>query len=174
MLSMFIFGLVLLVAGLFTLQFFLKLRSIRAAETTTARTLSADRYRPMLRLLCDGDMAFVSVDVKLQKQLRARRRDLFRGYLRCLIRDYAHLLAGVREAMVHSDVDRPDLARALAKNRVFFALAICKVEFHLALHATGAVSVDISALVNALETLRAQVEVLSSAVRVQAGAAQTA
>jgi hypothetical protein len=122
----------------------------------------ADRYRPMLRLLSNDDLAFVSADARLQRTLRARRRDLFRGYLRCLTTDYARLLAGVREAMVHSGVDRPDLARALAKNRVLFAIAICKVEFRLALHATGVGNVDISGLVDALEALRGQVSVLSA------------
>ena len=149
--------------GYMGLQFLLKMRSLRSAEGGTLPVTGAERYRPMLRLLSDDDLAFVSVDRKLVKTLRSRRRALFRGYLRCLTRDYAHLLGGVRQAMVQSGVDRPDLARALAKNRVFFAVAICKVEFRLALHATGIGKVDVSGLVDALETLRAQVGVLSGA-----------
>ncbi len=93
----------------------------------------------------------------------AWRRDLFGGYLRCLTTWIGgRLLAGVREVMVQSGVDRPDLARALAKNRVLFATAICKVEFRLALHATGVGNVDISGLVDALEALRGQVNALST------------
>jgi hypothetical protein len=167
MLTSFIVTLVLIAFGCVVLQFLLKMRSLRSQPTAEITgsfpMLGADRYRPMLRLLSDEDLAFVSADNKLQRTLRARRRDLFRGYLRCLTRDYARLLAGVRQAMVHSGVDRPDLARALAKNRVLFAAAICKVEFRLALHATGVGSVDISGLVGALETLRGQVSVLSTA-----------
>ncbi|MGA2716342.1 MAG: hypothetical protein ABSG41_24875 [Bryobacteraceae bacterium] len=117
----------------------------------------------MLRLLSDEDLSFVSANNNLRKTLRTRRRELFRSYLRCLTRDYAHLLAGVRSAMVQSGMDRPDLARALAKNRTLFMITIYKVEFRLALHAVGMGKVDISGLVDALEALRSQVNVLSTA-----------
>jgi hypothetical protein len=164
MLFLFVSVVAVIAFGTFGLQFLLKMRSLRAERTRGASSfLSTDRYRPMLRLLSDDDLAFVSADSKMYKKLRARRRDLFRGYLRCLTRDYAHLLAGIREAMLMSGVDRPDLARALAKNRVLFAVAICKVECRLALHATGVGNVDVSALVDALEALRSQVGVLSTA-----------
>jgi hypothetical protein len=138
------------------------MRSLRSAEAGGATSVAADRYRPMLRLLSNDDLAFVSTNSKLKRELRARRRSLFRRYLGCLTRDYAQLLASVRLAMVHSGVDRPDLAKALARNRVLFAVAICKVELRLALHATGMGNVDISGLVQALETLRGQVSVLST------------
>jgi hypothetical protein len=155
----------LIVCGAIFLLFILKMRSLRSAETGGASFLAADRYRPMLRLLSNDDLEFVSADGKLRRALRARRRALFRGYLRCLTRDYAQLLAGVRRAMVQSGADRPDLARALAKNRVLFAVAMCKIEFSLALHAAGIGKVEISALVAALEALRGQVGVLSTAPR---------
>lgn len=158
-------ALFLIVCGATSLLFILKMRSLRLAETASASVLTADRYRPMLRLLSNDDLAFVSADGNLQRALRTTRRGLFRGYLRCLTRDYAHLLGGVRQAMVQSGTDRPDLARALAKNRVLFAIAICKIEFSLALHAAGIGKVDISGLVDALETLRGQVGVFSTASR---------
>jgi hypothetical protein len=132
-------------------------------EMSSVPAISADRYRPMLRLLSDEDLSFVSANNNLRKTLRTRRRELFRSYLRCLTRDYAHLLAGVRSAMVQSGMDRPDLARALAKNRTLFMITIYKVEFRLALHAVGMGKVDISGLVDALEALRSQVNVLSTA-----------
>jgi hypothetical protein len=160
--SLFACALFLIVLLLVALQFLLKMRSLRSAEAGNRPSMAADRYRPMLRLLSDDDLAFVSANTKMQRELRVRRRNLFRGYLACLTRDYAHLLARVRLAMVHSGVDRPDLARALARNRALFAIAICKVEFRLALHATGIGNVDISGLVDALETLRSQVSVLST------------
>jgi hypothetical protein len=165
MFFLFITALILVAFGGVGLQFWFKLRSLQSTESVESSLLGPDRYRPMLRLLSDDDLAFVSVDSKLHRILRARRRDLFRGYLRCLTRDYARLLAGVRQAMVHSGVDRPDLARALAKNRTLFAIAVCKVEFRLALHATGFGSVDISGLVDALEALRGQVSLLSTSAQ---------
>jgi hypothetical protein len=166
MFFLFIVTLVLIAFGCVGLQFLSKMSSLRsqpAGIEGSSPLLSADRYRPMLRLLSDDDLAFISADSKLHRTLRTRRRELFRGYLRCLTRDYARLLGGVRQVMVNSGMDRPDLARALAKNRALFAIAICKVEFRLALHATGVGTVDISGLVGALEALRGQVTVLSTA-----------
>jgi len=162
MLLLFTAALLLVAFGSFLFLFALKMRSLRATEAARSPLLTADRYRPMLRLLSDDDLAFVASNAKLQKALRTRRRDLFRGYLRCLTRDYAQLLGCVRAVMVHSGVDRPDLARALAKNRTLFAILICKVELRLALHATGIGTVDVSGLVGALETLRSQVGVFST------------
>jgi hypothetical protein len=155
-------ALFLIAFGAIGLQFVLKMRSLHARATASTALMAADRYRPMLRLLSDNDLAFLA-DSKLRKSLKTRRRLLFRGYLRCLTKDYATLLSGVRDAMVRSGMDRPALARALARNRVLFALAICKVEFRLALHATGAGTVDISGLVDALEALRGQVRVMTAA-----------
>jgi hypothetical protein len=157
-------ALFLIAFGAVGLQFVLKMRSLRARQLSNSVLLARGRYRPMLRLLSDSDLALLEADPHLKRSLKAKRRALFRGYLRCLTRDYAVLLAGVRDAMVQSGVDRPDLARALARNRVLFALAICKVEFRLALHATGAGTVDISGLVDAIEALRGQVRVMTTAV----------
>jgi len=163
MLVLFTSALFLTFCGAIFLQFILKMRSLGSVETRSASSLAADRYRPMLRLLSNDDLAFVAANRKTRKAFRARRRELFRGYLGYLTRDYAHLLAGVRWAMVQSGADRPDLARAMAKNRVLFAIATCKIEFSLALHAAGVGKVDISGLVEALEALRGQVSVLSAA-----------
>ncbi len=162
MFLLFAAGLFLIAFGSIGLQFFLKMRLLQSRARGAAPLLSADRYRPMVRLLSDDDLAFVGFNSKLRKDLRASRRKLFRGYLRCLTKDYAALLAGVREAMVRSGVDRPDLARALARNRVLFALAMCRIEFRLAFHATQAAKVDISGLVDALEVLRGQVNALAA------------
>jgi hypothetical protein len=163
MLLVFTSGLFLIAFGALGLQFLLTMRALRSAEVNHLPFPAADRYRPMLRLLADDDLAFIATEQKLRKSLRTQRRIVFRGYLRCLAKDYAMLLAGVRDAMVRSGVDRPDLARALARNRVLFALAMCKVEFRLTLHATGAGSVDISGLVEAVEALRSQVGAMNAA-----------
>lgn len=162
MLGLFLSTLLLIAFGALGLQFFLKLRVLQSERNASAGALAADRYRPMLRLLSDDDLEFVSGNSKLRHSLRARRRELFRGYLRCLTRDYGRLLAGLRLAVIQSGSDRPDLFRALAKNRMLFALAICKIELRLAIHATGIGSVEISGLVEALEALRTQVQVLST------------
>jgi hypothetical protein len=141
------------------------MRSLGSAKAAGSGLQGADRYRPMLRLLSDADLNFLPPGSPLRRTLRTRRRALFRAYLRCLARDYACLLAGVRYAMTQSRVDRPDLAHALLKNRVLFALAICKVEYRLALHAAGIGHVEIAGLVEALETLRGQVTGLTAVLQ---------
>lgn len=156
------FVLIVIVAAL-ALQFLLKLRSLRSPLPAEMAAAGVDRYRPMLRLLSDEDLAFLAVNPKLQRTVRAERRALFRGYLRCLTRDYAQLLAGVRLTMVQSGVDRPDLTRALAKSRLLFAWTMCLIDLRLVLHAGGIGTVDISGLVDAMEVLRAQVRAFAAA-----------
>ena len=159
---MYVFAPIAIAATCFALRFLLKLRSLRSAAATGDRSPAADRYRPMLRLLADDDLRFLAGSPELQRKLRAKRRALFRGYLRCLTRDYAQLLAGIRLTMVQSGVDRPDLTRALAKSRLLFAWTMCLVEWRLALHTAGIGSVDISVLVDAMEELRSQVNAFKS------------
>jgi hypothetical protein len=155
-------SLLLIAFGAFAWEFLSRMRFLRASESNDIPNISPDRYRPMLRLLSDDDLAFVSTNPQLSKTLRSRRRELFRGYLNCLTRDYARLLGGVRQIMVQADMDRPDLARELAKNRALFAIAICRVEYRLALHAAGIGTVDVSALVGAMEALSGQVRALTA------------
>ena len=50
----------------------------------------------------------------------------------------------------------------LAKNRTMFALAICRIEFSLALHAAGVGTVDVSGLVEAFDHLRQQAVSMSA------------
>jgi hypothetical protein len=153
----------LLAFGLLAWRVLSRVRLPAARSSSGALAVSAERYRPMLRLLSDEDLDFVMANVALHRSLKSGRRKLFRSYLRCLTRDYGYLFAGIRSAMAGSGADRPDLARALAKNRALFALAVYRVEVRLALHSLGIGKVDISGLVEAFEGLRAQVTVLSAA-----------
>jgi hypothetical protein len=162
MISLFAGLLFLSAMAIFAAQFIFRMRMLRAAEPLPASKSIAGRYRPMVRLLSNEDFDFVAGNPSALKVLRAERRRLFRNYLACLTKDYGRLLAGIRLVMVQSGADRPDLARALAKNRVLFALAICKVEYRLALHWAGIGQVDISGLVGAFDTLRDQVAAFST------------
>lgn len=154
-------ALLLIAFGSLAWQVLSRMRTSSASNAGILPSVSVDRYRPMLRLLGDEDLDFVAGNANLRRTLRAKRRELFRTYLRCLARDYALLLAGVRAVMIQSGVDRPDLARALAKNRTLFAFTMYKVEIRLLLHAIGIGKVEVSGLVDTLEALRAQVRALS-------------
>jgi len=155
-----------LIAAAAGVQLTIRMRSMEPGEVTVAAPVAGERYRPMLRLLSDEDLEFVPSH--LRATVRADRRMLFRRYLKCLARDYGRLLSGVRLAMVRSGIERPELARALAKNRLLFALALCRIEYRLTLHAAGLGHVDVSNLVEALDSLRGQVAAFTPAA---AGAA---
>jgi hypothetical protein len=157
MLPLFTTILIAISIGIAALQIFGRLRHLAAIADVQAPLVSPGRYRPMLRLLSDDDIAFVASNKALARKLRARRIQIFRDYLRCLTKDYGRLLAHLRLAMVRSGVDRPDLARTIARNEFFFGLAICRIEFRLTLYWAGLGKVDVSGLVEAIDALRTQV-----------------
>jgi hypothetical protein len=159
----FIALLMLIAAGSGAMLFWARMRLLDSVAQSHKGLPDANRYRPMLRLLSDADLDFASASPVLRGKIRARRREMFRGYLRCLTKDYAQLLSGVRRMMVESGADRPDLAKALAKNRLMFTLALCRIELHLQLHVLGLGKVDVSGLVEALDALRGAVSVMTPA-----------
>lgn len=155
--------LIVIAAGSGAMLFFARMRLLDTVTQSNMPLPDVGRYRPMLRLLSDGDLDFAGINPQLKGKVGARRREIFRGYLTCLTKDYARLLSGVRRMMVESGVDRPDLAKVLAKNRLMFALALCRIELHLQLHALGVGKVDVSGLVEALDALRNTVSVMTPA-----------
>lgn len=162
--TLLVIGLLMLIAaGSAALLFAVRMRQLDSAEESDSRLPDANRYRPMLRLLSDADLHFAASAPELRGKIQSRRREIFRSYLRCLTRDYARLLSGVRRMMVESGVDRPDLAKALARNRLVFALALCRIEVHLQLHSLGFGKVDVSGLVEALDALRGVVSLMTPA-----------
>jgi hypothetical protein len=168
MLLSFIVMLFLISTGMFALVFYSRLRRLRVIAQSNASVVVANRYRPMVRLLADEDTAFIAADKRMLRKFRTERRRIFRSYLDCLTKDYGRLLNGVRLAMVRSGVDRPDLARALAKNQLSFTLALCRIELRLWLHQAGIGKVDVTALVDAMDALCTQVSFLTPAPLVMA------
>lgn len=160
---------IILAAGSGLLMLAARMRMLDSVAQSNRPLPDAERYRPMLRLLSDADLKFAARNPALRARVAARRRELFRGYLRCLTKDYGRLLGSIRRLMVESGVDRPDLAKALAKNRFVFAMALCRIELHLRLHALGLSNVDVSGLVEALDGLRATVNVMSPAAATSLG-----
>jgi hypothetical protein len=156
-------------AGCGLLMLAARMRLLNSAAWSTFSAPDVDRYRPMLRLLSNDDLNFVAAHPALRAKMGARRREIFRGYVRCLTKDYARLLGSIRRLMVESGVDRPDLAKALAKNRLVFALALCRIDVRLRLHALGLGNVDVSGLVEALDALRGTVNVMTPALTAAAG-----
>jgi len=163
MLLVFLASLLLITVGCCAFHFAIRLNSLNAGAVTHIPQATSRPYKPMLRLLSKDDMQLVSAAPGLKRDLRASRRRIFRAYLRCLAKDYSRLFGGVRWIMVNSAVDRPDLAILLSRQRRAFAVAMCRIEWKLALHAMGfdGVKVDVSGLVGAVDNLTGIINVFS-------------
>jgi len=144
---------------------FMVLQKIQTDNTVPAELLSQDslgaRYRPMFRLLDESDCGFIASGFPGSSNLRrfrAERRSLFRVYLRNLGADHARIVGAIRDLLVESQLDRPDLAKALYRCQLMFAMAMIMVEFKLQLHALGIGTVDVRSLVAAVEGLQLQLQ----------------
>jgi hypothetical protein len=151
---------ILILAGAAIVQFLAHTRTLDAHVRAAAPVADAGRYRPMLRLLSDEAIESTT-DPALRRKLRDQRGDLFREYLRYLTEDYGNLLAGVRLIMSQSGIDRPDLARAIARNRVVFVFELCRIDVRLWLYKHGigqteALTVNLLELMGAVDVLRRQ------------------
>lgn len=151
------------IAGLFGVHYLTRLNRLNAiAASHDGECLPpANRYKPMLRLLSESDESLLARDADLLRRFRKQRMEIFRGYLATLTADYGKMLGAIRTSMVASGVDRPDLAAALLKNRTYFALAICRIEYRLLLTQFGIGSVDVSGLVEAVTALQSQLQVFT-------------
>jgi hypothetical protein len=141
------------------------LRKIQTDNSVPAEILDqeslAARYRPMFRLLDESECGFIAsgfADKANLRRFRAERRSLFRVYLRNLGADHARIVGAIRNLLVQSQMDRPDLAKALFRCQLMFALAMVAVEFKLQLHALGIGNVDVRSMVAAVESLQLQLQ----------------
>jgi hypothetical protein len=125
------------------------------------------RYRPMERLLRESEWDYLAAQPGFNpariRAIKSERRKVFRGYLSCLSGDFAAVCLQIRVLMVQSPVARPDLAKALAKFRLQYAVALVKIEFRLLAHAVGipSVRIDVSGLIRSLEQVGAQARSLT-------------
>jgi hypothetical protein len=126
---------------------------------------SLDSYRPMERLLNEGDYEFLAAQPGfypgIARELRAERRRIFRIYLRSLIRDFKKLIRLAELMMVYSEQDRPDLARAIFRLRREFYVSIIATEFRLALSPLPVAPVDARRLVYCMAAMRENIQQLA-------------
>jgi hypothetical protein len=109
----------------------------------------------------------------MARRLRANRIGIFRGYARCLARDFSRVSTALKMLMVHAPVDRSALAGLLLKQRLLFTGNMMSLEVQLMLHGLGwsAPSVDVRSLVEALDAMRTQLRVLAATAQPSASAA---
>ena len=138
----------------FAALYIARLCSLRA-KFPNAPVCRAGRYRPLLRILSEEDLAPVRNNKRLLRRMRAERADIFRGYIRCLSRDYSRLLSGLSVAAVQSATDRPDLAWAILRSRLLFASTLCRLDVMVLFYRFGVCRVDVSGLAAVVEALSA-------------------
>ena len=120
-----------------------------------------ESFAPMERLLDQSDFEFLSGQPGYRPEIGARllkeRKKLFLGYLRLLIGDFNQLLRIARLMIVYSTEDRGEFAKALWRQQVAFYFAVSAVRVRVALYPMGWTSLDVSRLMQALESMRSQI-----------------
>lgn len=126
---------------------------------------SPGRYKAMERLLAETDCQYLAsksgTNKRLEKHLRDERVRIFGAYVNCLSQDFTRICNAIKKVMVDSQVDRPDLAGLLMKQHFIFTLTVLSIEFRLVLYNLGLGAPDGRDLVDALDTMCAQLRTLS-------------
>lgn len=120
--------------------------------------ISADRYRPMARLLDSADFEFLRSQPGVTRwqivRIRLQRCRIFRGYLRSLNADFGHVCMALKVLIAESGEDRADLAGVLLRHQSQFACAMIRVQCRLLLYTLGVGRVDVSGLVTLFDGMR--------------------
>ena len=140
------------------------LRKLGSADRTLPVTaewideLSTDRYRPMIRLLDSHEIDFLrsqpGFTSKMESNLRARRCQIFRGYLRCLETDFQRVCTALKLVLVHSEQDRPDLSAVLDHHQMMFASCLLAAHVRLFLYRWGVCTVEVDSLIKIFDVMR--------------------
>jgi hypothetical protein len=135
------------------------------------------RYKPMERLLGAEDGSFLSSQPAcnrgMMRRFRTSRVGIFRGYVRCLGRDFTRVATALKMLMIHAPVDRSALAGLLLKQRLLFSVNMMSLQFRLVLHGLGwsAPTIDVRNLVEALDALSSQLRAVALTMQPSASAA---
>ena len=134
--------LVSLTIGAACLLILRKLTLPRAAAEDMNSWVDSDCYtaHALERLLDPAEFAHLrqrGLSTARIRELRARRRALFRRYLRRLTEEFNTAHYSLQMVLVSAGSDRPDLARELNHQRLLFYRGLIAVELRLALHTLG-------------------------------------
>jgi len=173
-------------AGIFVflgMAFLVLFRKLSSGNRETAfqedldNLFAPSRYKPMERLLDPADGCFLASQAGcnrgMMRRFRASRLGIFRGYARCLGRDFTRVSNALKMLMIHAPVDRSALAGMLVKQRLMFSVGMMSLQVRLVLHSFGwsAPKADIRNLVETLDALRTQLRVLALTMQPSASAA---
>ena len=167
---------VVLIAAGFTMLFASLRRPARSAVLTASRT--PIRFRPMGRLLNEADFEFLAKQPgyrpEIGRQLRVRRVALFQTYLNHLAVEFHDLHRKLRILSLYSPVDRADLSRLLVEQRLLFGFRMFEIRLRLLFFRFGMKPVDVSGMVEVVESMRQQVAEMSAGLAAPATGAATA
>lgn len=120
--------------------------------------LSADRYRPMFRLLEEDDIRFLrsqpGATPTLVRRLRKQRYQVFLGYLHNLQQDFHQACSFLMLLAAQADSDRGDILRSLTASRMKFHWALARVYWRLFLYRWNVARVPAGHLVSLFESLQ--------------------
>jgi len=126
--------------------------------------LSVEHYRPMMRLLVRADLEFLRSQPgfrpAMAEHFRVQRCRVFRGYLQCLTADFTRVCTALKLVMLHSGMDRPDLASVLVHHQLMFACGLVTVHARLWLYRWGICTVDGVSLVRLFDAMRMELQTL--------------
>jgi len=127
---------------------------------------SPSRYRAMERLLDDADRDFLhsqpGASSKVEKKFRKARITLFRAYMHQLAADFHRVCKALKILMVHSPVERHDLAGMIMKQQFQFTTTMMATEVRLVLYSWGWAGVSTEALLEPLTAVRTQLQSLAA------------
>jgi hypothetical protein len=126
--------------------------------------LSIERYRPMTRLLAKEDLEFLreqpGFSRKAERRFRVQRCQIFRGYLDWLNQDFNQVLKALKLVLIQSSQDRPDLAGALLRQQMQFAVGMADARARMLLYRCGFSGVDVTDLMRSFDNMRAELQQL--------------
>jgi len=121
------------------------------------QNFSADKYRPMQRLLDERDYIFLKAQPgyhpSIARNLRRQRQKVYRAYLRSLVKDFNRFHAAAVAMLLTSETDRPELAVELTRIKAQFQMAVFAVRVRLVMNSVGLVKMNGSAPAEALRAL---------------------
>lgn len=127
---------------------------------------SPSRYKAMERLLDETDRDFLrsypGVNHRIERKLRRTRVTLFRAYMHQLFDDFHRICKTLKILMIHSPVERNDLAGLILKQQFHFTITMMITEIRLTLYSLGWSRVDTHALLEPLAAVRIELQSLAT------------
>ncbi len=127
---------------------------------------SPSRYKAMERLLDETDRDFLrsqpGANPGMETKLRRTRVKLFRAYMRQLSDDFHRICKALKILMIHSPVERNDLAGLILKQQFQFTITMMTTEVRLVLYSIGWSGVSVQALLEPLTAVRTQLQALAA------------